>query len=293
MPQANKFLIRQAYMASEAFNIRQQTHNLYAVPKIDFPQWVLSRHQGWRGDERVLDINPANGLFFDLAHDLFPAGEYYAVDASGEMLNIAAQHPRSATIRFAVSDLYNLPFASQSFDVIIANQALYQVANLDETLAELHRVIKPTGLLFASTHSQFTMAEFETLTRRTLILLGKPSKANENTIGQYLADFSLENGGMKLARHFQAVARHEIPNALIFRETKPVIDYLNGSRAVREAGLPSGVTWEDFIAVMTDQVRRLISHFGELTVNRLSGVLLATDHGGFANRYFTMLNHAD
>lgn len=290
MPQPNKFLIRQAYMASEAFSVRQQTHNLYAVPKIDFPYWVLSRHQGWRGDERILDINPANGLFFDLVHDLFPAGEYYAVDGSGEILRTATQHPRSSGIRFAVSDVCALPFASNTFDVIIADQSLYQVPHLDDTLAELHRVIKPTGLLFASTHSQYTMAEFETLTRRALILLGKPSRANENIMGQYLSDFSLENGGMKLARHFRAVARHEIPNAFVFRETKPVIDYLNGSRAVREAGLPLGVAWEDYIAVMTDQIRRLISHFGELTVNRLSGVLLATDNGGFANHYFSLLD---
>jgi hypothetical protein len=38
---------------------------------------------------------------------------------------------------------------------------------------------------------------------------------------------------------------------------------------------------DDFISVMGDQMQRLINHFGELVVNKLTGVLIATDGGAF------------
>jgi hypothetical protein len=42
--------------------------------------------------------------------------------------------------------------------------------------------------------------------------------------------------------------------------------------------------------IMTDQVQRLINHFGELIVNKLSGVLIATEDGGFAKNYVEILH---
>ena len=95
---------------------------------------------------------------------------------------------------------------------------------------------------------------------------------------------------MQLAKYFRGVVRHEIPSAFIFHDARTVVNYLNSNRAICEPSLPEGVTWEDFIMVISDQIRRLINHFGELTVNRLSGVLMATDSGSFATNYFLTLD---
>jgi hypothetical protein len=44
--------------------------------------------------------------------------------------------------------------------------------------------------------------------------------------------------------------------------------------------------------VMERQVTRLIRHFGELQVHKLTGVLVATNGGGFAREYLRRLNGA-
>ncbi len=291
MAESDKLLIRQAYMDAEAFAVRQRTHDIYSVPRLDFPRWALSRQHNWRGDEWVLDINPANGTYFEAARELWPQGRYVAADLSYDILKTAYRHPLADDIQMIVHETHRLPFANHCFDVILANHMLHHIPHLEATLAELHRILKPGGVLLAATHSQFTMSEFDTLTRRALTLLGHPPLTHESVYGRFIEGFSLENGAVTLARHFRAVARYEMPSALVFKEARPVIEYLNSSRPAREPALPDRLTWEDFIAIMADQIRRLINHFGELTVNKLSGVLLATDHGSFARSYFKYLDN--
>lgn len=290
MTQPDKLLIRQSYMDPENLLIREQTHAQYSTPPIDFPHWMLTRHQSWRGDERVLDINPASGACFEIGLKKLSQGQYVASDVAFGLLLGARHHQLSDQVQFVLNEIQSLAFADNTFDVILANHVLHHVTDLHAILEELHRVLKPSGILIASTDSQYTMAEFDTLTRRALTLLGRPPKANDSFYSRFIEGFSLENGSRMLARHFRAVARHEIPSTFVFDDAKPVIKFLNSSRAARETSLPEGVSWEDFIAVMADQIRRLISHFGELTVNKLSGVLLATDDGGFAKQYLDLID---
>jgi hypothetical protein len=102
--------------------------------------------------------------------------------------------------------------------------------------------------------------------------------------------FSLENGPVLLARNFRAVARYDIPSALRFPEVAPVMDYINSTQALRESQLPPGVSWDEFMGVMEKQITRLIRHFGELQVQKLAGVLVGTNGGGFAEDYLRRLD---
>src|SRR5260370_26286710 len=105
--------------------------------------------------------------------------------------------------------------------------------------------------------------------------------------------FNLEDGTMKLGHHFFAVARYDLPGAFVFPSLQPVLDYLNSTRALREPQLPRRVSWDDFMNVMSDQIQRLINHFGELVVNKLAGVLVATDRRRFAPQYVADLTHEE
>jgi hypothetical protein len=42
--------------------------------------------------------------------------------------------------------------------------------------------------------------------------------------------------------------------------------------------------------VMREQVNRVLSHFGELVVNKISGVLIASNQGGFIREFVETLN---
>jgi len=281
-------LTQKAYATEDQLIVRQRTHDLYSVPKVNFAEWVLDRI-AWRGDEWVLDVGAGPGSYFDLLADHIPQGTLIAGDLSMGMAHKAAEHPKAGPI--LNFDAQALPFADKTFDVVLANHMLYHVPDVEQALAEFHRVIKPGGCLVAATNSQFNQPEFEQLIRRSYNFLGVAAEVdNMRAVEQH---FNLEDGTMKLAHHFFAVARYDLPGAFVFPSLQPVLDYLNSTRALREPQLPRRVSWDDFMNVMGDQIQRLINHFGELVVNKLAGVLIATDSGVFAHDYVELLTHQD
>jgi SAM-dependent methyltransferase len=278
-------LTRQAYATDDHLSTRIRIHDQYSVPRINFADWVLSRVQ-WRGDETVLDVGSGPGGYFAETWARIPNGRLIAGDLSFGMARQAAKHPKAGAVLNA--DVQHLPFPDDSFDVVLANHMLFHVPDLDTALTEIHRVLKPTGLMVASTNSTYNMPELDQLVRRAYGLLGARGVEPES---DPVTGFSLEDGAMYAARHFFAVARYDLPGAFVFPTAQPVIDYVNSARAIREPRLPRGILWEDFISVLNDQVQRMISHFGELVISKLSGVIVASEMGGFAENYIqTLLN---
>jgi hypothetical protein len=139
-------------------------------------------------------------------------------------------------------------------------------------------------MLVAATNSMNNMPELDKLYRRAILLLTEFQCTETPALSESLA-FSLENASAMLGQHFFAVARYDLPSALIFPEAGPVIAYLDSMRDLRERQLPEGVTWEAYMDVVRQQVGSLIAHSGRLVVKKLAGVLVATDAGGFVADY--------
>lgn len=278
-------LIKQAFATDEHLAVRYRIHERYSQPQVDFHKWVVDIMQ-WRGDEWVLDVGAGPGSYFEHVRERAPQGCLMAGDLSLGMASQARQTGAPHGVHVINLDVQDLPFPDNTFDVVLANHMLYHVPDLDQGLREIRRVLRRDGCLIAASNSENTMPEFDTLTRRACTLLGFPK---QDFKPMHIV-FSLENGPMQLARHFRAVARYDMPSAFHFPETEPVMAYLNSMRALREQQLPEGVPWEEFMDVMERQVTRLIRHFGELQVHKLTGVLVATNGGGFARDYLQRLN---
>ena len=74
-----------------------------------------------------------------------------ATDFSPEMIAEAKKNVRSARLHLSVQDAASLPYAPESFDAVIIVNALHILPEPGKVLAEIHRVLKPDGLLFAPT----------------------------------------------------------------------------------------------------------------------------------------------
>ncbi|GAB4575261.1 MAG: hypothetical protein Kow0077_25890 [Anaerolineae bacterium] len=282
-------LTRHAYADDSKLNIRREIHARYTVPAVNFSEWVLDQ-VAWQGDERVLDVGAGPGSYAEEVQRRIPAGRYVAGDLSFGMLRrqqMDADTPR----RLVDLDVQRLPFPSNTFDRVLANHMLYHVPDIDAALREIERVLKPDGLLLAATNSAANMPEFNTLYRRALLILTS-FEYRDHFARPETQRFSLESGLMQCSRHFYAVARYDLPAALIFTEPDPVIAYLDSLRDLQEANLPAGITWDAFIEVMRQQVTRLIDHTERLAVRKLTGVLVATNRGGFAREFVHSLEHA-
>lgn len=84
------------------------------------------------------------------------AAHIEATDASPEMIAEAKRDNRSAKLHFSVQDMFHLPYADESFDVVIVANALHIVPEPEKALAEIRRVLKDDGVLVAPT---FTHAD--------------------------------------------------------------------------------------------------------------------------------------
>ena len=97
----------------------------------------------------VLELATGTGL---IAKNIVNAAAHIeATDASPEMIAEAKRDTRSAKLHFSVQDMFRLPYANQSFDVVIVSNALHIVPQPENALAEIRRVLKEDGVLIAPT----------------------------------------------------------------------------------------------------------------------------------------------
>ena len=97
----------------------------------------------------VLELASGTGLI--AKHIVNAAAHIEATDASAEMIAEAKRDTRSAKLHFSVQDMFRLPYADQSFDVVIVSNALHIVPQPEKALAEIRRVLKDDGVLIAPT----------------------------------------------------------------------------------------------------------------------------------------------
>ena len=97
----------------------------------------------------VLELATGTGLI--AKHIVNAAAHIEATDASPEMITEAKRDNRSAKLYFSVQDMFCLPYAEESFDVVIVSNALHIVPQPEKALAEIRRVLKDGGVLIAPT----------------------------------------------------------------------------------------------------------------------------------------------
>ena len=141
-------------------------------------------------DKTVLELATGTGLI--AKHIVSAAAHIEATDASAEMILEATRDNRSAELHFSVQDMFRLPYADKSFDVVIVSNALHIVPQPEKALAEIHRVLKDDGVLIAPT---FTHAEnsFSGKIRAFFMKLAGFPLHSRWTSHEYLA-FLRENG---------------------------------------------------------------------------------------------------
>ena len=97
----------------------------------------------------VLELATGTGLI--AKHIVNAAAHIEATDASAEMIAEAKRDNHSAKLHFSVQDMFRLPYANQSFDVVIVSNALHIVPQPEKALVEIKRVLKDDGTLIAPT----------------------------------------------------------------------------------------------------------------------------------------------
>lgn len=138
----------------------------------------------------VLELATGTGLI--AKHIVRYADHIEATDASQKMIEQAKQGVTSAKLYFSVQDMFHLPYADQSFDVVIVSNALHIVPEPEKALSEIRRVLKDDGVLVAPTFTHADNAFFGKVKAFFMRLAGFPLHSKW-TSHEYLA-FLRENG---------------------------------------------------------------------------------------------------
>ncbi|MGA3023493.1 MAG: class I SAM-dependent methyltransferase [Bryobacteraceae bacterium] len=129
------------------------------VGKLRVRDRVLSSLE-FRGDEKVLDVGCGRGLFLIGAARRLTSGRGTGVDiwSSDDLSSNSADAARANAkaegvadrIRIEDADARKLPFANESFDIVLSSLTIHNIEERDEraqAIAEMVRVLKPGGRL--------------------------------------------------------------------------------------------------------------------------------------------------
>ena len=138
----------------------------------------------------VLELATGTGLI--AKHIVNAAAHIEATDASAEMILEAKRDNQSAKLHFSVQDMFRLPYADKSFDVVIVSNALHIVPQPKKALAEIRRVLKDNGVLIAPTFTHGNSTLRGRLKPFFMKLVGFPMNSRWSS-ADYLA-FLRQNG---------------------------------------------------------------------------------------------------
>ena len=252
-------LATSAYADERHLAARQSIYQ-WQQPRYDLPGIVVEQLAEITGT--VLDIGCGNGKFVTRLHHDRPDLRVIGTDISPGIL---ADVPRPVV----VADAQALPFADASVDAVLAMHMLYHVPDIPATIQELARVLKPGGLLIASTNSNTDKQELDQLwSQAAADVLGTcegPSRVSLSS------RFALEAAWELLSAALRDVRVIELPGTIELTDPEPAV-----------AHLASYAAWADQLgAPFEATVRRAeqiaaaeIASRGSFRITCLGGVLI-------------------
>lgn len=140
------------YSTAEKLRIRQEAHARYSERPDDFFAWALSLLD-LKSGQVVADVGCGPGAYHPLLH---AAGCHtIALDASPGMTDATQRQAQQRQLDVDVIQAHAeaLPLRRASLDHLLANHMLYHVDNQTAALAEMHRTLKPGGMVLLATNA--------------------------------------------------------------------------------------------------------------------------------------------
>lgn len=169
------------------------------APAYDFMNFAMTGglHRWWReralkmaacqssdtGVSDILDVACGTGDLTFRLHELYPEAKITGLDLSEGMLDVArkklAKTDRKTreAISFMSGDCLSLPFADNSFDLITVAYGVRNFERLGDGYREMHRVLRPGGVLcvieLSEPSNSFLHSLYRFYTRKIIPAVGK------------------------------------------------------------------------------------------------------------------------
>ncbi len=206
--------LEEQYRTDANLRSRMDLHARFSTVKEPWHRWLFDRIALPEG-ARVLEVGCGPAEFWKQNLDRFdPSRRLTLSDQSPGMIEVARSVVGDRA-EYAVADVQELPFADESFDVVLAHHMLYHVPDRPRALAEIRRVLAAGGSLHAATNGAGHLEE-----------LGQLYDA---PFWRHLEAFGLETGPVQLAPLFRDIHVERLEGELRVTEVEPVLAYIRSS----------------------------------------------------------------
>lgn len=208
------------YKNATNISARIRLHRDYSTNKEGWFPWLFKNLQ-LKSGMKVLELGAGNGSLWsqnlnkipkDITIVLSDISEGILADAKNEI----GDQPQ---FQYAVFDAQKIPFADNTFDLVIANHMLFYCKDIPKTLKEVHRVLKANGKFVCSTYSKKHMHEITDLVQNY-----NPNIVLSST--NLYEHFGLANGKKILRPFFNNITCHKYQDAIELSKSAPIISYI-------------------------------------------------------------------
>lgn len=268
--QEQSYLLNEQYKTGGNLSARAELHQRYSSASVSWPEWVFAQ-LAFESGSLILECGCGPGWLWRHNLKAIPPGCHITLtDLSRGMLTEAeaALKDSSYSFRFDTADIQKLPFANDSFDVVVANHMLYHVPDLNRALAEVRRVLKDNGRFFAATNGAGHLRELWQIGRELAAEFSDESLlAHATPEERWDLAFSLENGAGHLRPFFKNVTLKMFDDTLIVTEAEPILAYLASSIS---AGFPFE-KWDR----MKEFIQQKMDAAGNIVIQKETGLFVA------------------
>ena len=117
---------------------------VYNMCKKDYPDVLAELEKEPFTD--LLDCGCGPAPMLTLLHEKYPEKHYTGIDLTPKMIEVAKRKNMKG-VELVVGDCGNLPFADNSFDVVICCESFHHYPNVQNFFNSVYRVLRPGGRL--------------------------------------------------------------------------------------------------------------------------------------------------
>lgn len=261
-------LKKQQYNSADKLSARIRLHQNYSTTdespiSITFGLMLENISQ----QASILELGTGRGdLWKENSHRIPDDWEMTLTDLSAGM--IADQKTflgdLAERMTYEVVNAVEIPYPDNSFDAVLANYMLYHVPDRTKAIVEIRRVLKPDGVLFASTNGENHMKRMHVLAQQV--------EEIEDVTKTWLADtFSLQNGTAQLMQEFTDIRLRRFNNNLWVTEAQAIIDYIASMMSIDG----EKIIHENEATIHT-KLNQIIADKGGIFIEKETGIFIAS-----------------
>ena len=256
------YLKGEQYKDSSNLDARVAIHQRFSTNPYGWHNWAFDHLFQFPEDAKILELGCGPGYLWKENITRIPAGWSVTLsDLSPGMLDAAWRNlvVTGRAFQFKEINAQSIPFEDGSFDAVIANHMLYHVPDRPRALAEIRRVLRSEGRLFATTIGQNHLKEIANWIQQLI---------PETDFVSFGSPFTLENGFEQLKQFFAKVTLSRYPDGLQVTEVKPILAFIRSTSRATELV-------EQKLANLENELEQELKENGKIFIQKDSGLFEA------------------